>query len=239
MGQINKIKVQDEVLLVSQSPNAIMPFTSDDSLDPSQYQNVSLLSSGETNSSIFAKISQMFKNIRFLYSRLGTTDISGVGSTVTAAISALNSGKANVSHTHSVSELPVSDQQINSSSSVPTSSLIYQMNEVISQMDQTLHMHDGGVEYDWRTHIGFGMFRYVGDGMQYGAPENNVIVITFVESSSYGAAMALRWKTSGNGVTFYAALEDETGQFNWGPWIMRGLRYSINGDSLYLSGGAV
>ena len=44
----------------------------------------------------------MFKNIRFLYNKLGTTDISGVGASITAAISALNTNKAASDHTHSV-----------------------------------------------------------------------------------------------------------------------------------------
>lgn len=41
----------------------------------------------------FAKVSQMFKNVRYLYKMLGTTDISKIGNgTCTGAISSLNSG---------------------------------------------------------------------------------------------------------------------------------------------------
>ena len=62
----------------------------------SAWTTVSKLSSGEKHSSIFAKVSQMFKNVRYLYKMLGTTDISKIGNgTCTGAISSLNSGLAN------------------------------------------------------------------------------------------------------------------------------------------------
>jgi len=73
-------------------------FTSSDVADgsASAWTNVSKLSSGEKHSSIFAKVSQMFKNVRYLYKMLGTTDISKIGNgTCTGAISSLNSSLAN------------------------------------------------------------------------------------------------------------------------------------------------
>lgn len=74
-------------------------FTSSDSADgsASAWTNVSKLSSGEKHSSIFAKVSQMFKNVRHLYKMLGTTDISKIGNgTCTGAISSLNSSLMNL-----------------------------------------------------------------------------------------------------------------------------------------------
>lgn len=68
-------------------------FTSSDVADGSAtaWTGVNPLTSGETNKSIFAKLSQMFKNIRYLYKLLGTTDISSIGNgTVTNALSVLN-----------------------------------------------------------------------------------------------------------------------------------------------------
>ena len=68
-------------------------FTSSDVADGSAtaWTNVSKLDSGENNASIFAKVSQMFKNIRYLYKMLGTTDIGSIGNgTVTNALSVLN-----------------------------------------------------------------------------------------------------------------------------------------------------
>lgn len=73
-------------------------FTSSDVADgsASAWTTVSKLSSGEKHSSIFAKVSQMFKNVRYLYKMLGTKDISKIGNgTCTGAISSLNSGLAN------------------------------------------------------------------------------------------------------------------------------------------------
>lgn len=52
----------------------------------------SLLKSGETHASIFSKVSTIFKNVRWLLSKMGTTDISSLGDgTVTGALSTLNS----------------------------------------------------------------------------------------------------------------------------------------------------
>ena len=68
-------------------------FASSDVADGSatDWTSVIELDSGETNASIFAKMSQMFKNIRYLYKMLGTTDISAIGNgTVTNALSVLN-----------------------------------------------------------------------------------------------------------------------------------------------------
>lgn len=76
----------------------ITTFTSSDSADgsASAWTSVSKLSSGEKHSSIFAKVSQMFKNVRYLYKMLGTTDISKIGNgTCTGAISSLNDGLKN------------------------------------------------------------------------------------------------------------------------------------------------
>ncbi|MCM1217491.1 MAG: phage tail protein, partial [Lachnospiraceae bacterium] len=70
-------------------------FTSVDVADAgaTAWTAVTKLSSGETHRSIFNKISAMFKNVRYLYKRLGITDISKIGDgTVTGAISELNTG---------------------------------------------------------------------------------------------------------------------------------------------------
>lgn len=70
----------------------IVSFTSADSKDVTAYTDVDVLTTGETHKSIFAKISTMFKNIRYLYKMLGSTDISSIGDgTATGAISTLNS----------------------------------------------------------------------------------------------------------------------------------------------------
>lgn len=70
----------------------IVSFTSNDTTNPTSWSDVSALTSGEKHTSIFTKISTMFKNIRYLYKLIGTTDISAIGNgTVTGGLSALNS----------------------------------------------------------------------------------------------------------------------------------------------------
>ena len=75
----------------------------------------------------------MVRNVRWLYSKLGTEDFSVTGqSTVSGALSGLNSelgNKSNTSHTHNTDTLPVSSNQVNSTSYVPTSALLYSMKE--------------------------------------------------------------------------------------------------------------
>lgn len=63
--------------------------------DANAWKSVATLTSGEKHSSLFAKVSQMFKNVRYLYKMLGTTDISSIGGgTVTGAISSQNDALA-------------------------------------------------------------------------------------------------------------------------------------------------
>ena len=69
-----------------------MDFESADELNPTDTENVTLLTGTDSWSQRFQKISQMFKNIRFILGKLGTTDISSIGNgTVTGALSELNS----------------------------------------------------------------------------------------------------------------------------------------------------
>ena len=71
--------------------NNIVTFTNKDNLSPTAWTDVEKLASGEKHSSIFNKISTMFKNIRYLYKMLGTTDISNLSDgTITGAINKLN-----------------------------------------------------------------------------------------------------------------------------------------------------
>lgn len=66
-------------------------FTSADSLTPAAWTDVPVLATGEKHSSILNKISTMFRNIRWLYKMLGTTNIASIGGgTLTGAISKLN-----------------------------------------------------------------------------------------------------------------------------------------------------
>ena len=64
-------------------------FDSADDKNPTTWSDVELLTSKEEQRSLFSKISTMFKNIRYLYKMLGTTDISHYSDgTATGAIKA-------------------------------------------------------------------------------------------------------------------------------------------------------
>lgn len=78
--------------------SCITTFVSDDSSTGSSTAPA-VITSGETHKSLFNKISTAVKNVRWLLSKMGTTDISSLGDgTVTGALSTLNSNLSN--HTH-------------------------------------------------------------------------------------------------------------------------------------------
>ena len=73
------------------SQDNTVTFTSNDSLTGDSTPPA-LLTSGETHASILSKVSTVFKNVRWLLSKMGTTDISTLGDgTVTGALSTLSS----------------------------------------------------------------------------------------------------------------------------------------------------
>lgn len=73
--------------------DATPAFNSADASSPTSWTNVAVLTSGEALTSVYNKISAMFKNVRFIYSKLGSANISDVSDgTVTGAISALKEG---------------------------------------------------------------------------------------------------------------------------------------------------
>ena len=75
--------------------NCTTTFTSGDSSTGSSTPPA-VITSGETHKSLFNKLSTAVKNVRWLLSKMGTTDISSIGNgTVTGALSTLNSNKQN------------------------------------------------------------------------------------------------------------------------------------------------
>lgn len=72
------------------SQDMVVTFDSGDNTSAGEWTNVAAIQNGETHKSLFGKISTMFKNVRYLYKLLGTTDISSIGDgTVTNAIKKL------------------------------------------------------------------------------------------------------------------------------------------------------
>ena len=142
MPQVDQIQIGSTTYDVLQSSNATFTGTSNDASSATSWTNVETLASSETNGSIFTKISSMFKNIRYLYSRLGNTDISGVGSTVTTAIKNLNTGKAAANHTHDTSTLEtadgqplISNTQTNATNRAASAKLVYDMNTILTAIN--------------------------------------------------------------------------------------------------------
>ena len=132
MASIDKVKVGETTYNVSPSSTGTLSgYTSNDNVTPPAWSEVDTIASSDTNSSIFSKLTTMVKNVRWLYVKLGNDDFSGTGqSTITGALSTLQSeldGKSPVSHTHTTMTLPVSSNQVNSESYVPTSALLYSM----------------------------------------------------------------------------------------------------------------
>ena len=137
MPSISKIKAIGNTYNLSPSNEGTLTgYTSGDEVSPNNWVQVNAISSTETNGSIFSKLTTMVRNVRYLYNKLGTADFSATGqSTVTGALSSLQSGlddKSPVSHTHVIRDLPVSNSQVNSTSYIPTSALIYSMQQQIN-----------------------------------------------------------------------------------------------------------
>lgn len=88
-------------------------FTSGDAASPTAWTNVSVITTGSTLATLFNRISTMIKNVRWLYSKLGTTDISSIGNgTVTGALSTLN-GKTSKTYSGTPNNVIVTSYKAN------------------------------------------------------------------------------------------------------------------------------
>ena len=141
MASIDKVKVGDTTYDVSPSKDGTLNngYSSGDSASPSEWSAVDSIASTDTNSSIFNKITTMVQNVRWLYNKLGTTDISSIGDgTVTGGLNSEYGeldGKAELHHTHTVSDLPVTnDTQANSTTLIPSSAAVYSLRTLMSEL---------------------------------------------------------------------------------------------------------
>lgn len=80
------------------TPGDVVPsYTSGDSSSASSWTSVTAVGTGLSFSTLINRITTMMKNVRYLYTLLGTTSISGIGNgTVTGALSTLNSNMASI-----------------------------------------------------------------------------------------------------------------------------------------------
>ena len=143
MASVDKVKVGSTSYDISPSKDGTLNgFTSNDAASPTAWTAANAITTSDTNSTIFSKVTTMIKNVRWLYSKLGTTDFSATGqSTVTGALSALQTGlngKAASSHKHTTAQLPVSSSQTNSNSYIPTSALVYSMQQQITSLNDAI-----------------------------------------------------------------------------------------------------
>ncbi len=136
MANVDHIKVGSTSYDISPSPTGTLTtgtggFSSSDVAQGSatSWTNVDQITTSDKHASIFTKITQMAKNVRYLYNVLGTG--FSTGSTVKSQID----GKAPSSHSHSVGQLPTSSTQVNSNDYIPTSALIYSMNQTLTSLN--------------------------------------------------------------------------------------------------------
>ena len=141
MAQVDQIQIGTTTYDILQSSDATFTGTSNDSSSATSWTNVDVLSSSETNASIFTKISSMFKNIRYLYSLLGDIDVSSLGGSISEAIKNINENKADKDHTHSTSDLKAQDGtnlistiQVADNNHVPSSLLVKNMNDTLTAL---------------------------------------------------------------------------------------------------------
>lgn len=66
--------------------NAAPTYTSGDAASPTSWTDVTVLSSGLSVKTLLNRISTMIKNVRWLYSKLGTTELGTTATTITGAI---------------------------------------------------------------------------------------------------------------------------------------------------------
>ena len=84
----------------------VVSFDSYDVEEITEWTDVDVLESEEKHSSIFSKISTMFKNIKYIWKMIGQTDISSIGDgTITGTINMLNDKASFFSNTYMKSKI--------------------------------------------------------------------------------------------------------------------------------------
>ena len=162
MANVDHIKVGSTSYDISPSPTGTLTtgtggFSSSDVAQGSatSWTNVDQITTSDKHASIFTKITQMAKNVRYLYNVLGT------GFSTSSTVKSQIDSKAPSSHSHSVGQLPTSSTQVNSNYYIPTSALIYSMNQTLTSLNDAsikklnnIYITDKGYELNG-TLIGF------------------------------------------------------------------------------------
>lgn len=142
----DKFRIGDEIYNLSPSPNGVLDtneYVSNDNLNPEEWNEVEKIDIKDNNKTIFQKITGMLRNVRFLFIKIGNTDISDIGETITDAIQNLYDllkTKAYVDHDHrqdyreslpAVDHIPENIEE--KESTIPYSNVIYKMNRDINE----------------------------------------------------------------------------------------------------------
>lgn len=86
----NTYRADIETMSATYDAQGVAFTNSDTTLTPSATLNVPLLANGDTKKSLFGKLSQVVRNVRWLVNLMGSIDISSIGGgTVTGAIAEL------------------------------------------------------------------------------------------------------------------------------------------------------
>ena len=157
MAYVDKARVEGTLYDISPSPTGNLDSTSENAYTSSDvaqanvttWTNVDPILNTEQHRSIFSKVTGMIKNIRYLYNLVGSgTFAPGNGTTITDVVN----NKAPKSHSHTAAQLPTSNSQINSTSYVPTSALIYSMNQTLNSLNDAIEEIENNLssqsEYD-------------------------------------------------------------------------------------------
>ena len=149
MAYVDKARVEGTLYDISPSPTGNLDSTSENAYTSSDvaqanattWTNVDPILNTEQHRSIFSKVTGMIKNIRYLYNLVGSgTFAPGNGTTITDVVN----NKAPKSHNHTAAQLPTSNSQINSTSYVPTSALIYSMNQTLNSLNDAISDIESG-----------------------------------------------------------------------------------------------
>ena len=144
MAIIDKIKVGSTTYDVSPSATGTLntsgttKFASSDVAQASatSWTGVDQITTSDNHATLFTKITSMAKNVRYLYNVLGS------GFSTTSTVKGQLDGKAASSHSHKVKDLPTSSTQVNSNDYVPTSALIYSMNQTLTSLNDASYILD-------------------------------------------------------------------------------------------------
>ena len=163
MAQVDQIQIGTTTYDILQSDDAIFSGTSNDvdDQDALSWVVVTKLASSETNASIFTKMSSMFKNIRFLYSKIGDLDIGDIGTSIGDAIKNLAENKADKDHTHDTADLKASDgsnliatTQVADNNHVPSSLLVKNMNDTLTNLSNSFSNNNPTLAWSTRSTVG-------------------------------------------------------------------------------------